>query len=122
MNQLILLAFLAFAAWLIRRDTAQRHGISRTLWIPTLWVGILTSRPLSAWLNLGGGSNTLEGSPLDRLFYLVIICISLLILAKRNVDWKHVITANWPIFLFYAYFLVSVSWADSPPLLFQAMV
>src|SRR4051812_8047195 len=106
MNRLIALAFWIFAIWLIRRDTARRDGISRTLWVPTLWAAILLSRPLSTWIGFGGGTDTLEGSPVDRLFYFGIILLSLRILSKRNLDWGELISNNWPIFLFYGYFLV----------------
>lgn len=113
MGHLILFSFLIFAVWLIRRDTAQRDGISRALWIPTLWVGILASRPLSLWLGFGGGVDPMEGSPADRLFYLGIILASGYVLSQRSIDWGRVVSRNWPIFLFYVFFLISVLWAES---------
>lgn len=114
MNHLIALACWIFAIWLIRRDTARRHGISHALWIPTLWAGILLSRPLTMWLGFGGGVDTLEGSPLDRAFYFGMIFLALVTLSKRNVDWSRLIAKNWQIFLFYGFLLVSVLWAESP--------
>jgi len=113
-NRLIAIAFWIFAIWLIRRDTKSRDGISGATWIPTLWAAILTSRPLSMWLGVGGGIDTLEGSPLDRLFFMVMIGASLFVLSRRQIDWGFFISQNWPIFLFYGFFLISVSWADSP--------
>ena len=114
MNHLIALSFWIFAIWLIRRDTARREGISSSLWIPTIWAFILLSRPVTLWLGSGGGVDTLDGSPLDRLFYLAMIFLALVTLARRNINWSLLVSENWPMFLFYGYFLVSVLWADSP--------
>jgi O-antigen ligase len=113
-NRLIILVFAGFAVWLIRRDMARRDGISSSIWVPTIWVAILTSRSVSDWLGFGGGVDTLEGSPVDRLFFIAMIFASFWILSKRRIDWPRLARDNWPIILFYGYFLVSVVWADSP--------
>lgn len=115
LSKIVLLGSL-FVFWrLIKRDIAEREGVSNAIWIPTLWVGILLSRPLSMWLNWGGGSgDSLEGSPLDRLFYFGVILASVVILSRRGIVWSEVFSNNWPIFLFYGYFLVSVLWAPTP--------
>lgn len=117
MNRLILLAFLVWVWRAIRRDTARRDGISAAVWIPTLWVGILASRPVSTWIGFGGGAGgaeSMEGSPVDMLFYFSCILASWAIVIRRRVDFAQVIRTNWPIFLFYGFLLVSVLWAESP--------
>ena len=114
MPQLILISFLAFVTWLIRRDTARRTGISPALWIPTIWLGIIASRPVSAWLGVGGSFDTLDGSPVDRLFYLVMIIASVFVLSRRGVNWNLLAAKNWPILILYGFLLVSVAWANSP--------
>lgn len=117
--KLILLASI-FLFWrLIKRDIAARDGVSSAIWIPTLWVGILASRPLSMWTGFGGGSDTLEGSPIDRLFFFVMIVAAVIVLSRRSVLWSAVISENWPIFLFYGFLLVSVLWANSPVVSFK---
>ncbi len=113
MPQLIQFGFLLFAAWLIRRDIAMRPGLSRAIWIPTIWVFIIASRPLSAWIGFGGATDTLDGSPMDRLFYMVMIAAALVALSKRNLNWGWLIGRNWPVLLFYAFLLFSVLWANS---------
>jgi hypothetical protein len=112
MGYLVLLFFSSFAFWLIRRDNRRRSGISATLWVPTIWVAVALSRPLSMWLGFGGGTDSLEGSPLDRLFHFFVIGWSFVILSRRRLNWEQIIAGNWPIFLFYGFFLVSVVWAD----------
>lgn len=113
MPQLILLGFLLFAAWLIKRDIAMRPGVSNAIWIPTLWVGILSSRPMSMWIGFGGAADTLDGSPADRLFYLFMIVAAFLVLSRRNLNWGWVMGRTWPVVLFYGFLLVSVIWANS---------
>ena len=114
MNRFILFTSLVLIVWLIRRDTARRTGISAALWIPTIWVGILASRPVSAWLGSGGNVDTLEGSPLDRLFFFGMIFAAFAVLSRRHLNWASLVSTNWPIFLFYGFLLVSVLWANSP--------
>lgn len=114
MSQLLVVAFLIFAVWAIRRDTASRDGISAATWIPTLWLGIIASRPVSMWLGTGGGIDTLDGSPVDRLFYLSMIIMGSMVLMRRNVNWQQLVANNWPIAVFYGFLLVSVLWANSP--------
>lgn len=112
MGYLALLIFLFVAVWLIKRDSSRRNGISTALWIPTFWVAILLSRPLSMWLGFGGGTDSLEGSPLDRLVHLFTIGFSLTLLSRRRIDWGVILKGNWPIFLYYGFFLISVIWAE----------
>ncbi len=114
MPQLILLAFLLFAFWLIRQDTKLREGISPALWIPTLWMGIIASRPVSAWTGISGSGDTLDGSPADRAFYLAMILAALVVLSRRAVNWGWVISQNLPLIVFYGFLLISVLWANSP--------
>jgi exopolysaccharide production protein ExoQ len=114
MPHLILFSFLIFAVWLIRQDTKRREGISSALWIPTLWVGIIASRPVSAWTGIGGSGDTLDGSPADRAYYLTLILAALFVLSRRAVNWGWLIARNWPLVVFYGFLLVSVLWANSP--------
>jgi exopolysaccharide production protein ExoQ len=114
MPHLILFSFLAFAIWLIRHDTKLREGISPALWIPTLWMGIIASRPVSAWTGISGSGDTLDGSPADRAFYLVLILAGLLVLSRRAVNWGWFISQNLPLLVFYGFLLISVVWANSP--------
>ncbi len=111
--RLVMVIALAGFRWLVKRDNTLRDGISKALWIPTLWVMIISSRPLSMWAGFGGGSSTMEGSPLDALFYFVLIVASFVVLARRRLNWGLLISKNWPVFLFYGYLLVSILWANS---------
>jgi hypothetical protein len=58
--------------------------------------------------------DTLDGSPLDRLFYLGMIVSALFVLSRRGVDWGDLFSKNWAIVFFYSFLLLSVVWANSP--------
>jgi exopolysaccharide production protein ExoQ len=122
MSQLIPLGCFLVAIWLIRRDSAQRTGISPALWIPTLWAGILLSKPISSWMGSGypgGGAASMDGSSVDALFYFVLIVAAFIVLSKRQLNWSEVLSENWAVFLFYGYLLVTVSWAEFPEISFK---
>jgi O-antigen ligase len=113
MNYLILLTFFALVYRAIRNDMARRDGLSSAIWIPTIWVGIIASRPVSMWFN-AGGDDTLEGSPIDAAIFLLLIVAAVVVLVRRRVNFGQIASLNWPIVLFYAFLLMSVSWAHSP--------
>lgn len=101
------------ALWLMQRDTARRTGISGAVWLPTLWVGIIATKPFGAWLGLGGGSTTLDGSPIDALFFFSVIIVSTGVLARRHLAVGKFTAENWSVILFYLFLLLSILWANS---------
>lgn len=119
MGYLILYGFYALTIWLLKRDVALRPSVSKAIWIPTLWVAIIASRPISSWIGAGGAVDTTEGSPLDRMFFFVMIIAALIVLSPRRVPWSNVIAQAWPIFAYYLFFLISVLWAESPLISFK---
>jgi exopolysaccharide production protein ExoQ len=122
MPQLIATCFWILVTAVLVRDNRSREGTSRALWIPTLWAVILLSRPLSTWVGFGGGGggvDSQEGSPLDRLFFLSLIAAAIMVLVRRRLAWGPVLAQNWPLLLLYTYFLVSVLWADSSVVSFK---
>ena len=70
-------------------------------------------------VGFGGSVDTLEGSPIDRLFFFGMIFAALIVVSRRGVNWQQVISRNWPLFLFYGFLLVSVLWANSPEASFK---
>lgn len=115
-----LIICLFFIAYLLVRDSRRRTSLSWAIWIPTLFLLIVGSRPLSLWLG-GGGSyngvglaNDAEGSPLDQIFFFLVIVSSLIIATLRHVKWGKVLAANVPLLLFYLYFALSISWSEDP--------
>jgi O-antigen ligase len=121
--QLALILTLAFILWLMVRDMKARDSVSPALWIPLLWLLIIGSRPLSAWFGLQiTGDSQLDGSPFDRLCFLVLIISGLLVLVRRHVRWSNLIAKNKWLFIFFVYLGFSVLWSDYPLVAFKRWI
>lgn len=92
---------------------------SKALWIPLLWLLIISSRPVSMWLHVNREvtleDRYTEGSPLDATYYAVLLVAGVYVLNRRWVQMKGYLQANLPVLLFFFYCGLSVMWADSPP-------
>ncbi len=96
------------------RDTKVRTSIA--LWLPIIWIGIIGSRPLSAWLGIGptGTNVQLEGSPVDAAFYGILSAAAIGVLIGRGKRIRPLLVANWPILVYFGYCLISVAWSFHP--------
>lgn len=96
------------------------------LWIPLLWIAIIGSRPVSLWF--GGGIHVetpedyLDGSPIDRNVFMILIIIGLMILIKRRINWMAFFAANRILILFILYLGISVIWSDYPFVSFKRWI
>ena len=117
---------------LFRLDTPHgRRMVSAALWIPTLWLLITGSRPVSQWF--GAGNSVVlaslspaeaysEGSPLDRnIFLLLIIAGSIALIRRRIKVWDLVRQNPW-LLLFVAFGALSIFWSDFPMVAFKRWI
>jgi exopolysaccharide production protein ExoQ len=105
------------------RDSSVR--ISKALWLPVIYLWILGSRPVSEWLGVTPPKGTnvqLDGSPLDRLVYELLLAAALVILIRRGKRPVTLLSANWLILIYFTYCLVSVSWAYFPDVAFKRWI
>jgi len=115
-----LIICLFFIAWMLRSDIKRRRTLSWAVWIPTVYLLIVGSRPLSEWLGLGhpwngnGLVNDSEGSPVDQVFFFSFLVGSLVLATARGVQWGKFFAANAPLMLFYLYFVASICWSEDP--------
>lgn len=75
------------------------------------------TRYLSAWLNLSGPSSIdsySEGSPVDRLVFLIIIVWGSIVLYRRRLRWSQLLASNWLLVAYLLFCLSSVLWTDEP--------
>jgi exopolysaccharide production protein ExoQ len=112
---------LLFSGFLIVRDCyRRRHTVSIAVWIPTILMMVLCSRPVSLWVAGRGATlgieyaNELPNSTSDQLFFLFILASSLAIGISRKVRWGRILSGNNAIMLFYLYFAVSILWSSDP--------
>ncbi len=117
-KQLALFICILFIFWLLVRDRKLRPMPSVVLWIPLLWIMIIGSRPVSLWF--GGGikivnpGDYIEGSPLDRNIFFLLIVAGMVLLLRRKVDWGRIFASNRWFFVFFFYFGVSIIWSYYP--------
>jgi len=99
-------------AVLLAIERKRMPAPSLALWLPTLWIFFVASRPLSRWLS-SGGSNA-EGNLTDRLSLAVMIAVGVLVLARRKISWQKVFRDNVWLFAFFGFILISAAWTDVP--------
>jgi O-antigen ligase len=106
----------AFVVCILFADSRRKPAVSWTLWIPTIWAGVLSSRPVSAWFEpaVAFGANVEDGSPVDRLFLSFLIALAIITLMVRRLEWSKWVRANWWLVLFFVYCGISTVWSDYP--------
>lgn len=118
LSKLVLLSNILLIAWLFVRDRKLRPMPSKASWIALLWIVIIGSRYLSGWLGLNleldSPEELVEGSPLDRSIFLVLIVSAAVALLLRRPIWSKVINMNRWYFAFFIYCGISIIWSDYP--------
>jgi O-antigen ligase len=124
-QRLALLIFVVFIVALIVRDLRRREGVSSASWLPLMWAVIFASRPVSAWFQSGSGMTSaeayLDGSPTDRMVFLILIALGVMVLAKRRIALGSILSSNKALFAFYGYCLLSIAWSDIPFVAFKRL-
>jgi O-antigen ligase len=108
-------------------DEWKVKGVSEAIWVPLIWMFLAGSRFVSQWMNLGtkyvmSPEARLEGSPLDRIVFLMLIILGVLILRKRNLDLKMLVKKNLWIWLYFLFGGVSILWSDYPFVSFKRLI
>ena len=109
-------------------DHDETSRTSKALWIPTAWLFLNCSRPVSLWLNafgLRGGSTMdvsqvyLEGSPIDGAAFTLLLLAGLIVVAHRMPRVTLFFGKMIPILLFFSYCALSTLWSDYPFVAFK---
>jgi O-antigen ligase len=120
---LICILFILFLLWVDRKDT---EGVSAAVWIPQAWILISGSRSVSKWLGFqapGMAANVdLEGSPADRIVFLILIIAGAMILKRRSLKWGELFHQNRWMVLFFLFGAVSILWSDYPFVSFKRWI
>lgn len=98
-------------------DRDRNVRASKALWVPTIWLLIAGSRPVSSWLQTGpridsASQHNMEANPLNMLVFAVLLMAGFIVLLKRGQQVKTLLLANWPILLFFLYCALSIVWSD----------
>src|SRR5580704_1014925 len=116
----ILFALGIAGLFFLDRDTSTHT--SKALWLPVMWLWIVGSRPVSAWLGMSTGTletQLVDGSPLDRTIFLILLVSGMLVLYHRSHRTSVFSRASWPILIYFSFCLLSVLWSDFPGIAFR---
>lgn len=106
------------------RDKSVRTA--KALWLPFIWIGIVGSRTVSAWLGIGPASQDptqlMEGSPFDARVFEILLVLGIIVLIRRGRRISAFLKGSWPILLYCSYCLLSVSWSDYPEVSFKRWI
>jgi exopolysaccharide production protein ExoQ len=106
-------------------DRGPKTRSSWALWLPIVWLLIIGSRHVSVWLGVApavSSAQYLEGSPLDRSIYLLLLAGGMVVLVGRREAVASLLRRNRPIVLFVLYCGISVIWSDFPGVAFKRWV
>ncbi len=102
--------------WLFALDRDEGARTSKALWIPTVWLLINGSRPVSQWLHSSSAvpltAQYTEGNRLDAAVFGMLIVAGLVALNFRWPQVKDFLRDNLPIVLFFSYCALSILWSD----------
>jgi exopolysaccharide production protein ExoQ len=116
-----LIITIIFILFLLRLDRKQYPDASLSLWLPTFWLLILVGKPLALWFG-SSGTSLEEGSPLDRNFQILLLCLGLLITIGKNVKIIGTLRQNPSVILLLGFMLISITWSDMPFISFKRWI
>lgn len=104
-------------------DREKNDGVSNGIWIPFIWMVIAGSRFVSHWLNQNPAELStdayLEGNPVDRVVFSILILAGIIILARRRLNWSDLVKRHFWIWLFFVFGAISILWSDYPFVAFK---
>ncbi len=110
MPSVALLLCTAFVLVLLWLENRASRGVSWALWVPTLWMMIIASRPLSIWFGLSG--NNASGSLPDEWVLTALTVVAMAVLFHRRFDLPGALRRHKWLLALVAYMFVSTFWSD----------
>jgi len=115
--QLALALCVVFVLLLLAIERRTSREVSAAVWIPTIWMLMIASRPLAIWFGIVpshvveyGGNES--GSPLDRWTLTVLDILAITIFVRRQSDWLGTLRRHKWLVALLAYMFVSTFWSD----------
>lgn len=122
-RQLALIVYSLVILGLFYLDRDKKARTSFALWLPAIWICLGASRAVSMWLGkaavMESPDQYLEGSPVDRWVYIILLGAAILVLVSRSPRTLEFLRANPLILLFLFYCAASAVWSDFPFVAFK---
>jgi hypothetical protein len=112
-----LLAAACLSLGLLWLDSKRQKQPSLALWLPFVWLAILASRAVAAWMQpnlLPSSEAVVEGNAIDRTLLAGMIILAVAMLARRGAPAFRWIAENKALTLFFLYCALSIAWSDFP--------
>ncbi len=106
---------------LLRFEHKQGSNATRALWIPTIWLLYVASKPLGVWFQVVR-TDPDAGSPMDQVFLIVLMFFALIVLARRKAHWIGALRGNPWLIALLVFMLISVIWSDIPGISFKRWI
>jgi exopolysaccharide production protein ExoQ len=105
--------------FVLDRDPEART--SKALWIPIMYLLIVSSRPVSLWLGLSQPTpvDGIYSDPIGQALDLALWALGLMALIARGRKVGLMLRTNRPILLFFSYAALSILWSDFPYVTFK---
>ncbi|MEF3073917.1 O-antigen ligase family protein [Methylobacter sp. Wu1] len=107
--KLALLICIVYVFFLLKVEQKRAPKLSGALWIPSLWMLQVASKPLGTWFGSGGEEG---GSALDQVFLSTVLVLGLIVLASRGFSYARAIRDNPALIMLVVYMFFSVFWSD----------
>jgi O-antigen ligase len=113
MASIALLVCTVFVFYLLRVERNVSRSSSWALWIPTIWMMIVASRPLATWFSSTDSVQSNEaGSPMDLWTLVTLAFVGIMVLIRRRFNWSGVMIRHRWLSVVVAYMLVSTVWSE----------
>ena len=114
-----------FVMTLLILERRSSGVVSYAVWLPTAWVLVAASRPLTTWsapVGLSVEETAEAGSALDRLVLSILIALATVVLLRRRVNWLRLGKENVWLLILFAYMAASITWSEFPLVSFKRWV
>jgi len=113
-GQLAILICCLGVAVLFYLDRDKSVLTSNALWVPSIWIGLASSRSVAQWFGMGapyGLQGSLEGNPVDSVVIGTLQALGIIVLLSRGRKTGAYLAAITPLIAYSVYCLISVIWA-----------
>lgn len=129
--------WLAFVLWavgtagLFYLDRDKSIRCSKAVWLPVIWLWIIGSRPVSAWLGIWFGLQVgvghsldaqLDGSPIDAVVFMALSVLAIAVVIRRGMPTFVLLKSSLPLLIYFLYCLFSCLWSPFPDVAFKRWI
>ena len=107
-----LISCIIFVTGLLKIEKNNNPTASYALWVPSLWLLIMGSRPFGSWFDAAATISVEEGSVYDRFVLIMLTLLALWFFLRRKTNWSLLLKDNLFLMLLFMYLGLSVLWSD----------